>query len=229
MEHPPSIYDPLSHSVPVGIQSLIAASILVLILAWIVRRDVDRNEGVIPDGRFSLRTALEVLLEGIASLAKDTMGPHWPRYMPVVGTLGFFILVSNLMGLLPGMGGPTSFVETNLGWALVAFLVSEAVGVKEHGAHYIYHFTPGPSWMSWFTFPIEVFSHLVRIVSLTLRLTANMFADHTLLGIILGLPVVGFFIPWAVMGLGVFVSFVQAFIFTFLTMIYIGQAVHEAH
>jgi len=229
MQHPPSIYDPLAGLVSVTLQSLAAATVVVLMLAYLVHREIRHNEGIIPDGRFSLRTALEILLEGLASLARDVMGPQWARYMPVVGTLGLFILVSNLMGLIPGLGGPTSFVETNLGWAIVAFAVSEAVGLKEHGAHYVKHFMPGPSWISFITLPIEIFSHFVRIISLTIRLTANMFADHTLLAIFLTLPVVGIFTPWVVMGLGVFVSFVQAFIFTFLTMIYIGQAIEEAH
>jgi F-type H+-transporting ATPase subunit a len=150
--------------------------------------------------------------------------------MPVVGTLGFFILVSNLMGLIPGLGGPTSFIETNLAWALIAFIVSEAVGVIEHGwAGYFSHFSPGPIWLSPLLVPIEVFSHFVRVVSLTIRLTANMFADHMLVGIFLSFPIIQIFVPWAIMGLGLFVALVQAFIFTFLTMIYIGLALEEAH
>jgi F-type H+-transporting ATPase subunit a len=203
MPHVPSIYDALH--IPVLLQSLVLATIVVLLVSLLVNAGLKRaaDGGVIPE-------------EGIT-------------YMPLVGTLGFFILVSNLMGLVPGVGGPTSFVETNLAWALIAFLVSEAVGIREHGLGYVKHFMPGPAWISWMTLPIELLSHLIRIVSLTIRLTANMFADHTLLAIMLTLPAVSWFIPFAVMGLGVFVSFVQAFIFTFLTMIYIGQALEHAH
>ena len=78
-------------------------------------------------------------------------------------------------------------------------------------------------------FPIEVFSHLIRMGTLTIRLTANMFADHTLLAIFLSFPIIQLFIPWVVMGLGLFIAFIQAFIFSYLTMTYIGEAIAEAH
>jgi F-type H+-transporting ATPase subunit a len=218
--------------IPVEIQSMVLACIAVLLVAIGVRAGLSAaaDGGVIPDARLSLRNVLELLLEGIVSLARNTIGEHWARYMPLLGTLGLFILVSNLMGLIPGLGGPTSFLETNLAWALVSFVVSEAVGIIEQGpVNYIKHFAAGPWWISWFIMLIEIFSHLVRVVSLTIRLTANMFADHTLLGIALTLPLVSWFIPWAVLGLGVFVAVVQAFLFTYLTMIYIGLAVEHAH
>jgi F-type H+-transporting ATPase subunit a len=77
--------------------------------------------------------------------------------------------------------------------------------------------------------PIEIISHLSRILSLTVRLTANMFADHTLVAIFLSFPVVCIFVPWLMMGLGVFVAFLQAFIFSYLTMVYIGMALEESH
>jgi len=230
MVHAPSIYDALH--IPIEIQSLVLASLSVLLIAAGVRFGLARaaEGGVIPDARVTLRNLLEVLLEGVASLARGTIGENWARYMPLLGTLGFFILVSNLMGLIPGFGGPTSFIETNLAWALVAFVVSEGVGIREVGLrNYLAHFASGPWWIAWFILVIEVFSHFVRVVSLTIRLTANMFADHTLLGIALAFPVVSWFIPWAVLGLGVFVSLIQAFIFTFLTMIYIGLALEAAH
>ena len=229
MVHLPSIYDLWSGSVPVVVQSLAVAVLLVLVLAALVRLGLRDDDGIIPSERLTLRNVLEILLGGLGTLGRDVMGPDWSRYMPVVGTLGFFILVSNLMGLVPGLGGPTSFIETNLGWALIAFLVSEAVGFKQHGLGYFKHFNPGPWWIAILLVPVEVFSHLVRIVSLTIRLTANMFADHTLVGIFLSFPVIQLFVPWAIMGLGLFVAFVQAFIFTFLTMIYIGLALEEAH
>jgi F-type H+-transporting ATPase subunit a len=229
MVHVPSIYDALH--VPPELQSLVLASLLVLLIAALVRAGIARaaEGGIIPDERITLRNLLEVLLEGVASLGRSTIGENWARYMPLLGTMGFFILVSNLLGLVPGFGGPTSFIETNLAWALIAFVVSEAVGVIEHGPGYVKHFMPGPWWIAWFLLPIELFSHLVRIVSLTIRLTANMFADHTLLGVFLAFPFIGWIVPSAVMGLGVFVAFVQAFIFTFLTMIYIGLALEHAH
>jgi F-type H+-transporting ATPase subunit a len=234
MVHAPSIYDWLRNSaqIPTEIQSLVLAALVVLLIAALVHAGLRSaaDGGVIPDASPSLRNLLELLLEGVVSLARGIIGEHWARYMPLIGTLGFFILVSNLMGLIPGLGGPTSFLETNLSWALVAFVVSEVVGAMEHGPiNYLKQFASGPWWIAWFVMIVEIFSHLVRVFSLTIRLTANMFADHTLLGIALALPFVSWFLPWAVLGLGVFVAIVQAFIFTFLTMIYIGLALEHAH
>jgi F-type H+-transporting ATPase subunit a len=234
MVHAPSIYDWLGSSahIPTEIQSLVLASLVVLLIAALVSTGLRSaaESGLIPDEKITLRNLLELLMEGVVSLARGIIGEHWARYMPLIGTLGFFILVSNLMGLIPGLGGPTAFFETNLAWALVAFIVSEVAGFMEHGpVNYLKHFASGPWWIAWFIFLVEVFSHLVRVFSLTLRLTANMFADHTLLAIALVLPFVSWFLPWAVLGLGVFVAVVQAFIFAFLTMIYIGLAVEHAH
>ena len=84
-------------------------------------------------------------------------------------------------------------------------------------------------WLIPILLPIEIIGHLARMLSLTVRLTANMFADHTLVAIALMFPVVQLFTPWVMMGLGLFVAFLQAFIFAYLTTVYIGQAVQEAH
>lgn len=230
MTHPPSIYDALDPAVSVIMQSVLAAILLVLLLAWRVRAQLG-PDAVIPDGRFSLRNFFEVMFEGIASLAEETIGHDWKKYMPLLATLGTFILIGNLMGMVPGLGGPTSFVETNLSWAIISVLTSEAMSIRVHGfAGWIKHFCPGPIWLAPLMFPIEFFSHVVRFVSLTIRLTANMFADHTLVGIFIGFGgVVSMFVPWMVLGLGLFVCFVQAFLFTFLTMLYIGMGTEESH
>jgi F-type H+-transporting ATPase subunit a len=230
MGHPPSIYDSLAPVVSVVIQSVVATMLLTLLLAWRVRSQLGPN-AVIPDARFSLRNFFEVMFEGIASLAHDTIGHDWKKYMPLVATLGTFILIGNLMGLVPGLGGPTSFVETNLSWAIIAVVTSEVATIRVHGfAGWIKHMCPGPIWLAPLMFIIEAFSHLVRFVSLTIRLTANMFADHTLAGIFLAFGgVISLFVPWVVLGLGVFICFVQAFIFTFLTILYIGMGTEEAH
>ncbi len=230
MGHPPSIYDALEPAISVIVQSVFATILLVLLLAWRVRSQLGPN-AVVPDGRFTLRNFFEVMFEGIASLAHDTIGHDWKKYMPLLATLGTFILIGNLMGLVPGLGGPTSFVETNLSWAIIAVLTSEAASIRVHGiGGWIKHMCPGPIWLAPLMFVIEMFSHVVRFFSLTIRLTANMFADHTLAAIFLGFGgVISLFVPWLVLGLGVFVCFVQAFIFTFLTMLYIGMGTEEAH
>ena len=134
------------------------------------------------------------------------------------------------MGLVPGLTGPTSYIETNFSWALIAFCVYNYAAIKHHGPGYVKHFMGPVWWLAPLMLPVELVSHLARLLSLTIRLTANMFADHTLvaLGLSFGLGL-NFVIPWLFMGLGLFVAFLQAFIFAFLTMIYIGGALEEAH
>jgi F-type H+-transporting ATPase subunit a len=231
VEHPPLLYDVFARLVPVSLQALAACSLVTLFLAYWVRRDLERTDGVIPDERLTVRTFCELLLEGIVSLMQQTIGPEWRRFVPLVGTLGLFILVSNLMGLVPGLTGPTTFIETNVSWALLAFVVYNYAGIRHHGiGRYLAHFAGPVWWLAPLMFPIEVFSHLVRIMSLTIRLTANMFADHTLVALFLSFGLgLNFLTPWLFMGLGVFVSFLQAFIFSFLTIVYIGLALEEAH
>ncbi len=230
MEYPPTLFDVLPHVVPAVLWALLFTSVVVLGVAGLIRRDLARDEGIIPPERLTLRNFLELLLEGIVSLMRQTIGPEWPKYVPLVGTLGFFILVANLMGLVPGLGGSTSYVETNLSWALMSFGVSEYAAFKHRGAKsYLSHLSGPVWWLAPVMLLVELISHASRVLSLTIRLTANMFADHTLVAIFLSLPVIGFLVPWALMGLGLFIAFLQAFIFSFLTIIYIGLALEDAH
>jgi F-type H+-transporting ATPase subunit a len=230
VRHAPSIFD-LFTSETRQIATVLAAAVVVLLVSWRVGASIT-PESVIPDARFSLRNFIEVIFEGICNLAEDVMGHDWKKFMPLVATLGLFILVANLMGAVPGLGGPTSYVETNLAWAILAVTTSEIATIRVQGVMgWLKHMSPGPIWLAPLLFPIELFSHLVRFASLTIRLTANMFADHTLLAIFLS--GFGAFIavvfPWVIMGLGLFVCFVQAFIFTFLAMLYIGLGIEESH
>ena len=229
MVHPPSIFDPFG---PLAIIPAIGLAMLVtLLIAWRAGAAAGADS-LIPDPRLTLRNFVEVLFEGICSLAEDVIGHEWKSYMPLLGTLGLFILVGNLMNLIPAMGAPTGFIETNLSWAILSVMTAEVASIRVHGiGGWLKHLSPGPWWLAPLILPIELFSHLVRFFSLTIRLTANMFADHTLLSMFLGgfglIPAL--FFPWVVLGLGLFVCFVQAFIFTFLTMLYIGMGIEESH
>ncbi|MFQ5697062.1 MAG: F0F1 ATP synthase subunit A [Myxococcota bacterium] len=229
MSHPLNVFDLIEPFVPITLSSLLTCLLITVILAGLVRRGLRETDGVVPEGRLTVRNILELMLEGMVSLARETIGPEWPRWMPLIGTMGFFILVSNLMGLIPGFTNPTSFVETNVAWALVSFGTFVYAGFSTHGVSYVRHFVGPVWWLAWLVFPLEIVSAVIRIMSLTIRLTANMFADHTLIAVFLSFPVVQFFAPSLFMGLGLFVALLQAFIFSFLTMIYIGEAVHEAH
>jgi len=220
--------------------ALFAAGLLLASGALVRSRLAAANGGLVPDAGFSLRNVLELLVEMLRGLAEQNMGPHWRRYFPIIGTIFFFILISNLMGLVPGLAGSTSSADTTWAWATISFVVHQYVGIKEHGFGYVNHFL-GPSLfdlkiggrkihvraLAPLYAPIELVSHLSRVFTLAVRLLANMFADHTVVGVwLLLVPAV---VPAAFMGLGVMVAFLQAYVFAMLSMIYIGLALEEAH
>ena len=231
METAPTIFMPLAGTVPIGFQTLLVCIFLVLVISLLVRRELRANPDVVPPEGVTVRNLVEVLLEAVVGLMRDTIGPSWPRYVPLIGTLGLFILISNLMRQIPGADGPTGYVEANLSWAIVAFSVSEFVAIRHQGAIAYLHHLAGPTWWLWpLMLPVEIVSHLARMGSLTIRLTGNMFADHTLIGVFLSFPIfVSLVTPWIFAGLGLFVAFLQAFIFTFLSIIYIGMALEDSH
>ena len=231
MGHAPHIFQIAESWIAIGYQTLAACIFLLFVLAVLVRRELDSADTVIPPEGPTLRNLVEAMFEGVVGLMRDVIGPTWTTYVPLVGTLGFFILVSNLMRQIPGLDGPTGYVESNLAWAIMAFAVAEYAAIKHQGPlNYLKHMA-GPAWYVWIiTIPVEVVSHMARMLSLTVRLTGNMFADHTLIAVFLSFPIfVSLFTPWIFAGLGIFVAFLQAFVFTFLTIIYIGQALEEAH
>lgn len=238
-----SIYGPLEHALGISpvIQAAVLAIAILCLAGLLLRRQIAAAEGgVVPDEGVTLRNVTEVLVDGLASIAQTTMGDEWRRYFPIVGTIFAFILVSNLMGLVPGIGGATSDVNTTTAWAIISFGVYNAIGIKTHGFWYVNQFL-GPSFFEatlfgkhihvrplfFFFFPLDIVLHLARILTLSVRLLANMFADHTVVAVWIGLiPVV---IPAVFMALGLLVACLQALVFSLLTMIYIGMALEEPH
>jgi F-type H+-transporting ATPase subunit a len=229
VSHPIHLFHLLEPYLPMTVATMLGCLVATLLVAFMINRGLRSSDGVIPEAGLTLRNLLELMLEGLVSLARQTIGPDWPRWMPLIGTIGFFILVSNLMGLVPGLSNPTSFIETNLAWACLSFGAFHYAGIRHHGWAYVRHFLGPVLWLAPLMLPLEVIQSFARILSLTVRLTANMFADHTLVAVFLSFPLFGLFVPWLIMGLGLFVAFLQAFIFAFLTMIYIGLALEEAH
>jgi len=236
-----NIYAPLEHTISWVIQASLLAGFLMMVGGLLIRRQIARaGGGVVPDDGVSLRNVAEVLVEMLANLAQDRIGPDWRRYFPVVGTMFLFILVANLMGLLPGVGGATADANTTWAWAVIAWVVYTVVGIAKHKHVYLIKFM-GPSFFEREMFgrkvhfrllmPIflvlELPLDLARIMTLAVRLLANMFADHTVIGVWLVLVPVG--VPAIFMGLGLIIAFLQAFIFALLTMIYIGLALEEPH
>lgn len=195
--------------------------LLLLALPWLVRAGFS----VAKPGK--LAQTFELLYEGIDGMAHEIIGHDSKRYVGYFLTVFVFILVCNLIGIIPAFESPTMYPAVPLGCALATFLFYNFHGFRVQGVvGYLKHFAGPIIFLAWFMFPLEILSHLVRPVSLTIRLFANMLAGEQVTMGFLGLA------PWVIpvlfMALHVFVSFLQAFIFTVLSMLYVGGAVEHA-
>lgn len=208
------------------IYASVTIAVLLVILSVLVVRSKSTDEMVIPDPNFTLRNFLELILSFLVGIAEDILGHHAKKYMPLLGSCFIFILFMNLLGLIPGFLPPTDKMNITVGLALVIFLSTHFFGVKENGLAYFKHFLGPVWWLGWLFLPIEIISHLARPMSLSLRLFGNISGDHAVVTGFMAL--VPFVVPSIFMGLGLFVAFMQAFVFTVLSMIYIaGAVVHE--
>lgn len=170
---------------------------------------------------------VEVVIEGILNLAEETMGHHGKKYFPFVATIALYILISNLLGLVPGLVPPTANINSTAGLAITVFLATHIIGIREHGLKYLKRFMGPVWWLSPLMIPIELIGHMFRPFSLSLRLFGNMMGHELIVGIIMMLaPLLA---PLPMQILGIMVSFVQAFVFSLLTMMYISGACEEAH
>ncbi len=178
-------------------------------------------------------------------LFRDIIGPSSRRYLPLLGSMFIFIFVANVMGTIPGFLPPTERWETNVAIATISFLAYNYFGFRAHGVAYLKHFTAPislkgvkgilmgivlivPLMMFQTIFgAVEILSNLLRPTILTIRLMANITADHAMLEAFSGLA--PYLVPLPVLILGLFVSFVQAFIFTVLSSVYISLAVAKDH
>ena len=169
----------------------------------------------------------ELIYDFLAGQTDEVVGHHGKPYLSFFGTLFFFILFGNLLGVIPTFESPTMFPYVPAGCAIATFLYYNVMGLKEHGIAYLKHFA-GPVWyLAPLMIPIEIVSNLARPLSLTIRLFANMYAGEMVTIVFLGL--VPLAIPVIFMGLHIFVSLLQAYIFTLLTMIYVSGAVEHEH
>jgi F-type H+-transporting ATPase subunit a len=184
---------------------------------------------VVPSGRLTLRNCFELFTEMILQFLDDIIGHRGREFLPLIGTLGFFILFSNLLGLVPGFLPPTDNLNTTVACALVVFFATHYYGVKAHGFKYLKHFLGPVLWLAPLFVIIEVISHLARVLSLSMRLFGNIMADHMLLSLTLLTPsLLVLFLPPLAMFMGVFVSLIQTFIFMLLSMVYISLAIEES-
>ncbi len=202
----------------------VAYTWLIMALLLVVSLLATKNLKSVPSG---LQNFMEVIIGGIENMISETMGEKGRGYFPLIATLALFVLVSNLIGLIPGFYPPTANLNTTAACAIVVFLSTHVVGIKEHGIHYFHHFTGPIWWLAPLMFFIEIIGHLSRPLSLSLRLFGNMNGHELVLMIFFALA--PFLVPLPMMLMGVLVSFIQAFVFMLLAMIYIQGSLEEAH
>jgi F-type H+-transporting ATPase subunit a len=170
----------------------------------------------------------EMIHETIGDQAEQVIGHGYQRYQAYVTCIFLFVLCNNLLGLIPGIEAPTTSIMVTLGLAVPTFIYYNFYGFREQGVvGYIKHFAGPVWWMAWLIFPIECISHLARVMSLSVRLYANMFAGDLVTLVFFSLIPIG--IPAIFLGLHLFVSLIQAFVFMLLTMIYLSLAVAHEH
>ncbi len=194
--------------------------LILIVLAFFASRSIK----MVPSG---IQNFMEAVVSGIENLIEETMGPKGKPYFPLIATFALFILVSNLIALIPGFYPPTANLNTNAALALTVFAMTHIVGVKEHGIAYLKHFMGPMLVLAPLMFIIEFIGHLARPLSLSLRLFGNMYGHEIVLMIFFAL--VPFLLPVPMMLMGVLIAFIQAFVFTLLAMIYIAGALEEVH
>ena len=211
-----------AHPIPNYIAMEVIALAVILVGALLLRRRLSMER----PGKF--QQLMETAVEFVQTLANEIIGHESGRFVPMLGTLGIYIVVCNLLGLIPTLETPTGFVQVTLGCAIAVFLYYNYQGLRHHGLlGYLKNFWGPIWWVGFLLFPVEIVSNVFRLLSLSVRLYANMFVGKLLEEVFGGL--VPIFAPAAMMGLHVFVSFIQAYIFVLLPAVYISLSVAEEH
>ncbi|MBL7211052.1 MAG: F0F1 ATP synthase subunit A [Desulfobacteraceae bacterium] len=184
-----------------------------------------RSIKIVPGKR---QNVLEAIVGGLEDFMVEITGPEGRFFFPFIATVFLYILICNLIGLIPGLYSPTANLNTTLALAICTFLYTHIIGIKFHGPKYIKHFLGPVWWLAPLMFPIEVIGHLARIMSLSIRLFGNIFGKETVLGILFMLA--GMYLaPLPILFLGILVSVIQALVFMLLSIIYFVGAMEEAH
>jgi F-type H+-transporting ATPase subunit a len=245
IEHPPIFHIP-------AIPDHILYTWIVMGILVVISLVATRRVALVPTGG---QNFMELVLDQFLKELDETIGHEGRRYLPLIATLGLFILTSNLMGLIPGLVAPTANLNTTAACALIVFITYHVIGVRKQGfIPYMKHFAgPVPTVLKPLMFVIEIISHCARPLSLSLRLFGNMMAGHILLaifffmmgfdgmlgwalsgslgGIVVGAPaaiIMVVFVVGFLLPLKILVAFIQTFIFCKLAMLYIAAAVEEA-
>ncbi len=185
-----------------------------------------KNLQLVPTG---MQNVMEAYVSGVLKMGSDVMGRDKAiKYLPLVATIGLFVGIANIVGIIPGFEAPTANINMPLALALAVFVYYNFEGIRVNGiVNYFKHFLGPVWWLAWLMFPVEIVSHLSRLVSLSFRLFGNIKGDDMFLAVLLMLA------PWVLpvipFGLLTFMAFLQAFIFMMLTFVYIGGAVATEH
>lgn len=226
-------YIPFLNELPAHVGMSVVTSIVLVVTTFVARQQLIRvmqssEGGLIPESKLTYRNFFEIIAEALYKLTESVIGHHdAPIYFPIIGTLFIFILVANLFGVVPGFSPPTDNLNTTLALGVFVFIYYNYAGFKANGLAYIKHFFGPVAWLAPLMFVIELASHVFRPLSLALRLRGNIMGDHVVLGVFSGL--VPYLLPTVFLGLGVFVAFVQAFVFCLLTMVYISLSTSHDH
>jgi len=204
----------------------VIACILSVVIIWILKGQLSEEEP-----GYGQQT-LEVGVLAVRSMIEDIIGPQGLQYFPVVMTFAVLILVSNLMGMFPLFMSPTSATSVTFALGLSSFLYYNWIGIKENGIFgHLKHLWGPIWWIGPLIFPIELISNFIRPLSLGIRLFGNMFADEKVSHTVSNLypSVTHWLVPVFLMPLGVFVSFIQTFVFILLSQLYLSEVSHGAH
>ena len=202
-----------------AMELLVFFGLLVYFVAVRLTLDVERPAPV--------QHLAEAIHGFVSEQGESIIGHGYERYISFVTVVALFVLLCNLLGLIPGLKSPTADVVVPFGCAILTFLYYNYNGIRTHGFGYIKQFLGPVWWLSWLLFPIELISHMARLLSLTVRLYANIFAGDMVILAFFSLIPIAF--PLLFMGLHVMVAFVQAFLFMALALIYLSLAVGEEH
>ncbi len=209
-----------AHAYPHVIYSWFAILLLIILAVLATRRIA-----LVPAGG---QNFFEIVISGMEEFMVDITGEEGRKFFPFVATIFIYIAFCNLMGLVPGFYPPTASINTTVACAIPVFLFTHFIGIKYHGIKYIKHFLGPVWWLIPIILPIEIVGHLARVMSLSFRLFGNI-TGHELVLAILFMLAGAFFAPLPIMAMGVFVAFVQAFVFFLLSIMYFAGSMEEAH
>ena len=202
--------------------------LLTAAIVLVIAKMATSNLRLVPTGA---QNVMEAYLSGVLAMGADVMGKaEARRYLPLVATIGLFVGIANIIGIIPGFEAPSAFLDFTLALALVVFVYYNFEGIRRNGLiSYFKHFMGPVWWLAWLMFPIEIVSHVSRIISLSFRLFGNVKGDDMFLMVILMLA--PWLLPMIPFALLTFMAFLQAFIFMMLTYVYLGGAVllHDDH